>query len=163
MNMSEMSRIFSLEKLDNGEIEVVATPEECALVAQRLLLPAIASIRCRWSIRLLAAKQVAAKGHLVAKITQECVVSLDPFPAKVDERFEVRFVPEADMNDEDASEEIDEIPYSGFEIDLGEATAEQLALSLDPYPRKPGAELHPSASDDTANPFAALAKLRQIK
>ncbi len=41
-------------------------------------------------------------------------------------------------------------------IDLGEALAEQLALALDPYPRKPGAKLPSEASDDGANPFSAL-------
>jgi len=54
----------------------------------------------------------------------------------------------------------DEIPYTGGLIDLGAALAEQLALSLPPYPRKPGAELPPEARDDSANPFAALSRLR---
>jgi hypothetical protein len=52
-------------------------------------------------------------------------------------------------------------------FDLGEALAEELSLSLNPYPRAPGAQL-PDAEDDEAkaaprNPFAKLAALRPPK
>jgi uncharacterized metal-binding protein YceD (DUF177 family) len=56
---------------------------------------------------------------------------------------------------------------NGGAIDLGELAAEELALNLDPYPRKPGAELaaelgsvqpeNEQRSGDS--PFAALRKL----
>ena len=48
----------------------------------------------------------------------------------------------------------------GATIDLGEATVEQLALALDPFPRKPGIALPEEAAEapDTpircAGPFA---------
>ena len=58
---------------------------------------------------------------------------------------------------DDDPESIDEIPYEGSTIDLGEAAAEQLALALDPYPHKPGATL-PDSDEAPRNPaFAALA------
>jgi hypothetical protein len=44
-------------------------------------------------------------------------------------------------------------------LDLGEAAAEQLALALDPYPRKPDARLLGAAEDPPGFPFAALAPL----
>jgi len=52
-------------------------------------------------------------------------------------------------------------------FDLGEALAEELSLSLNPYPRAPGAQL-PDTEDDEAkaaprNPFAKLAALRPPK
>ncbi len=51
-------------------------------------------------------------------------------------------------------------PLIGGEIDLGAIVFEFLALSLDPYPRKPGAVfMEPENSDRDASPFAAL---RQI-
>ena len=53
----------------------------------------------------------------------------------------------------------DEIPYEGTSIDLGEAASEQLALALDPFPRKPGAELPGSVGPHESGAFAALAKL----
>jgi len=36
---------------------------------------------------------------------------------------------------------------------------EQLALALDPYPRKPGAALPVELLDEPTGPFAALARL----
>jgi len=159
MMMPELHRPIPIDRISGADIEVQASPAECAALAKRLLLPAVGAVWCRWRCRALPGGVFAAEGRLKAELTQICVVSLDPFPAKVDERFEVHFVPEDQIGDPDPDEEIDEIPYQGFEIDLGEATAEQLALSLDPYPRKPGAVLPPEASDEPVHPFAALARL----
>jgi len=156
----ELHRPIPIDRINAGDIDVRASQAECAALAKRLLLPEIAAVWCRWRCTSLPGGGFAARGHLKAAITQICVVSLDPFPAKIDEHFEVRFVPEDQVGDVDPDDEIDEIPYQGFEIDLGEATAEQLALSLDPYPRKPGAVLPPEASDELEHPFAALAQLQ---
>ena len=73
----------------------------------------------------------------------------------------VRFVPEGREDPELDPDSDDEIPYSGVAIDLGEAAAEQLALMLDPYPRKPGADLPAAADDSQTSPFAALARLKR--
>ncbi len=77
----------------------------------------------------------------MAAVVRTCVISLDEFETVVEEEFRVRFVPagtESYDPDPDAEEEI---PFTRGVIDLGETAAEQLALALDPYPRKPGAEL----------------------
>jgi hypothetical protein len=93
------------------------------------------------------------------------VVTLEPFEARLDEHAALRFVPAqtlreaADLAELDAEtlEGPDEIPYNGELIDLGAALAEQLALSLDPYPRKPGAELPAGLGEADTNPFSVLA------
>jgi uncharacterized metal-binding protein YceD (DUF177 family) len=102
-----------------------------------------------------------AFGHLTAVVVRTCVVSLDEFEAKVEERFKIRFVPSGQETDDDDPESIDEIPYEGRLIDIGEAVAEQLGLALDPYPRKPGAELPSELGAEDSGPFAALAKLKK--
>jgi hypothetical protein len=102
---------------------------------------------------------------LTARVTQICVLTLEPFDAKVTETAKLRFIPAAALRedaeiaalDPDSLEGPDELPYRGDIIDLGAALAEQLALALDPYPRKPGAKLPPAATDGSAHPFAALA------
>ena len=43
----------------------------------------------------------------------------------------------------------------------GGVLVQTLALSLDPYPRKPDAELPAAATDPEPSPFAALAALRR--
>jgi hypothetical protein len=52
-------------------------------------------------------------------------------------------------------------PLVGGVVDLGLLATEFLALGIDPYPRKSGAEFTaPAAADDDPKPFAALAALK---
>jgi hypothetical protein len=120
---------------------VEANPAECVALAGRLGVPAVLSLTCRFHLTRVAFDAIAAEGHLVAMVVRTCVVSLDDFETDVAEDFRVRFVPAGTERDEIDPEAEDEIPFTGGVIDLGEAAAEQLALALDPYPRKPGAEL----------------------
>lgn len=145
--------------------EVVATAEECAAVAARLLIPAVGALSCRFQLTPGQNGMVMAEGALVARVTQICVVTIEPFDAELREDFRIHFVPaeqlddsEDDLLDLDAD---DQVPYQGIHIDLGEAAVQQLALALDPYPRAPGAILPDATGDDDAapaSPFAALAR-----
>ena len=72
---------------------------------------------------------------------------------------------EIDPESEDPPE-----PLEGGALDLGELVSEELALALDPYPRKPGVapvDLSFGApeeeSDEEDSPFAALAALKGRK
>jgi uncharacterized metal-binding protein YceD (DUF177 family) len=120
------------------ETQVEASPAECAALARRFGLPAVRALSCRFRLRPLAGGAIAADGLLRAEVVQVCVASLEEFPAAVTEAFTVRFVPAGSERDDPDPESVDEIPYEGGRLDLGEAAAEQLALALDPYPRKPG-------------------------
>ena len=101
-------------------------------------------------------------------MTQTCVVSLDPFPATVEEDIDVRFAPRDDeraarrrgpeepetvsMTEDDEPD-----PIIDGRIDLGALAREFLALGLDPYPRKPGVAFEPPAEPEPeATPFAVL-------
>ena len=68
----------------------------------------------------------------------------------------MRFVVEEQADEDIDPESEDEIVYDGSTIDLGEAATEQLALGLDPYPRKPGATLDDEADAPSSSPFAVL-------
>jgi uncharacterized metal-binding protein YceD (DUF177 family) len=105
---------------------------------------------------------VVATGRLEASVVQTCVVSLEDFESPVAEDFVVHFVPEGTESDDPDPESVDEIPYGGDTIDLGEAAAEQLALSLDPYPRRPDATL-PETESPPDPRLAALAAWRDAK
>lgn len=139
----EFSRPLPLAQIGAGgrTIAVEATPAERAALALRMRLPELPALTCRFDLRLLEAGVVQAEGLLQARVVQVCVVSLDPFEAAVEERFALRFVPRGSESAAIDPEAVDEIPYDGTSIDLGEATAEQLALALDPYPRQPGVSL----------------------
>lgn len=119
-------------------MRVVATQAECAALARRFDLPAIAALACRFRLTPAAKGAVRAEGTLAALVSQVCVVTGEVFEAPVAERFTVRFVPAGTENPDPAFEDDDEIPCQGATMDLGEAAAVQLALALDPYPRAPG-------------------------
>ncbi len=162
----ELSRPLAVTQLGAAgtEQEVLATAEECAAIAARLHIPAVGALSCRFHLGPLRGGTVVAQGRLSARVTRDCVVTMEPFEADLREDFRIRFVPaERLADDEDLLdlEADDEVPYHGVHLDLGEAAVEQLALALDPYPRMPGAELPaPPAEDDgaPASPFAALAR-----
>ncbi len=132
-----------------------------AVLARRFCLPAIAALSGQFTLRHERGGVIGARLSMRAKVTQLCVISNEAFEAEITEAVELRFVPaesftEGDELASDSLEGPDEIPYENDVIDLGEALAEQLALALDPYPRKPGAELPGEAMDGEGSPFAAL-------
>ena len=156
----EMSRPFPTTRIGAGAAFVVdARQEECRALALRMGVEAILGLTCRFELRRGESDTVAATGALRARVRQVCVVSLEPFEAEVAEDFALRFVPEGRESDELDLESDDEVSYAGGVLDLGEATAEQLALALDPFPRKPGAALPDAAEEDAGNPFSALSRL----
>ncbi len=64
---------------------------------------------------------------------------------------------ERKLTDEDPPE-----PLVGGSIDLGALAVEAVALGLDPFPRKPGAEpVDLTIGDAGESPFAALAALKR--
>jgi uncharacterized metal-binding protein YceD (DUF177 family) len=159
--MPELSRPIALSKIPAKGLTLVvrATPEECAAVAVRMELPAIQSLECRFELRREGdGLAVLAQGHLVAELTQTCVTSAEDFAARVEEVFTIRFVAAGTEREDPDPDLPDEIPYEADTIDLGEATAEQLGLALDPWPRIEGATVPMIDEEDNDSPFATLAQ-----
>lgn len=157
---SELTRLVSVSRIGSLGLTflVQATPEECEAIAVRLDLPAVQSLKCSFTLAIEDdGVSVAAHGNLRAQVTRTCVISAEEFETVAEDEFEVRFVPAGEEADDPDPDLPDEIPYDAGVIDLGEATAEQLALTLDPYPRMDGAELSDSESDESMSPFARLA------
>jgi hypothetical protein len=115
---------------------------------------------------------VRVKGHVAARITQACVVTLEPVEQEIAEDFEAVFVPEtsrlARIPLDDAGElfldpEGPDLPetFTGDSIDVGAVAAEFAALAIDPYPRKEGVVFEPPGGDSPVDdgkvsPFAVL-------
>jgi uncharacterized metal-binding protein YceD (DUF177 family) len=157
----EMPRPYPITRIGNGARFVVeARPDECGKLARRMNIDALHSLTCGFDLKRAPGDTIEAAGVLHARIRQVCVVSLEPFDSDIVEEFSVRFVPEGRESDDLDLESADEIGYAGGTLDLGEAASEQLALALDPFPRKPGAELPSSLASVDDSPFAALLKLR---
>jgi uncharacterized metal-binding protein YceD (DUF177 family) len=143
------------------DITVQADPAECAALAQRMGIPGVLALSCRFRLEPTGDDRFLAHGHLLARVVRTCVVSLEDFETDMDEAFRICFVPAGEETDEVDPESDDEIPFGNGLIDLGEATAEQLALTLDPYPRMPEASLPEDDADAPASPFARLAAWRR--
>ena len=166
----EFSRTVRVDTLGSAprQISIGADEAERAALAQRFGLAAVERLSAEAELRRNG-DEVRAEGRLSAAVVQSCVASGAPVPAEVDEEFDLVFRPhpvgEGQEEEIELSEgELDVIFYEGALVDLGEAVAETLSLSLDPYPRAPGAEEARKAagvkSEEQAGPFGALAGLR---
>jgi uncharacterized metal-binding protein YceD (DUF177 family) len=112
---------------------------------------------------------VAVTGQMTANYAQACPASGVPIPVSMTETLDLRFVPTltaADAEVELTGEDCDIIEYEGQTVDLGEAVAQSLGLSLNPYPRSAQADAVLKAAGVKAetevgnSPFAGLAGLR---
>lgn len=166
--MPEFSRPRRLDTIGTGEsqVNVEADEAEREALARRFGLIAIDRLAADYAIRRDAAG-IIARGHLSGAVVQPCSVTGDSVPAKIEEDFAIRFVPEGGETADEvelSEEDCDTVFYTGSAIDLGEAAAETLALALDPFPRSAGAQaaLRDAGvlNEDEAGPFAALAKLK---
>lgn len=169
MSAPEFSRIERLDRIGEAArtVEIAADPAECAALAGRFALIAVEALAARFAVRR-AGSTVFASGTVQARVVQACVATGDPVPAGIDVPVALRFVPDTAPNPADEIEidadALDSIGYAGGAIDLGEATAETMALALDPFPRSPGAEaalreagvLSEEEAAARASPFAAL-------
>jgi hypothetical protein len=160
----EMPRPFPLSRLGAGALFTVeATPEERVALARRMGILSIEALTCRFDLLPLGRDTVQGRGFLRARVMQTCVVTLEPFEADLREDFSVRFVPAGTESQEIDFDGDDEIGYEGNLLDLGEAASEQLALALEPFPRRPGAELAEEHSEQQEGAFAALARQRSAR
>jgi uncharacterized metal-binding protein YceD (DUF177 family) len=162
-SVGPLSRPISVQHLppDGLEATVEATADERAALAKDFKLPAIAALEGRFRLTGTP-KRVRVTGTVRARVTQTCVVTLEPFEDAIEEEVEVDFAAggasagDAEGPDYEPPDEI-----VGGHIDLGALTAEFLVLGLDPYPRKPGADFaFEGEEDNEGKPFAGLKKLK---
>jgi uncharacterized metal-binding protein YceD (DUF177 family) len=145
-----------------------ATPAQRAAVAQALDIVGCEELKADYTVRGLGQGRYTMTGRLSARLTQRCVVTLDPIAARLKEDFEVAFWPAGSLPDvgEDEVEALSlpEIePIQNGVIEVGRVLYDILAAALDPYPRKDDARFdweEDDGGDVAENPFAALKKLK---
>ncbi len=163
---SRMIRVDTLPK-DGETLMIEANPSEREALAAFLKLPSIQRLSATLMVKRAAKGGARVIGMVQGELTQTCVVTLEPFPAAVEEEIDVRFAPSHDENDRrrpaepletvSMADDDEPDPIVDGKFDLGALAAEFFALGLDPYPRKPGAEFEPPAEPETeATPFAVL-------
>jgi uncharacterized metal-binding protein YceD (DUF177 family) len=170
----EFSRFVEADSVGTHRMErrISANPEERAALARRFDLLGIDRLEARFSLKRAGGGVIHVQGEIEAEVTQACVVTLAPVPAKVAERFSADFADEDERrrpteSDLDFDAEDPPEPIRNGHIDLGELAAEHLSLALDPYPRAPGAAIPAEFSPDPdaevvperpVNPFSILKK-----
>ncbi|GBQ10867.1 YceD family protein [Swaminathania salitolerans] len=173
----EFVRTIRINRIGHeGIVETLeASRSECTALARRFGIPDIHAFGCRFRVTPESGDRFVLEGVLTAHVVLECVITGEPFEDVVNESFVVRLVPAHRFSEETASDidAVDEIPYEGRDLDLGEVAAEQLALALPAYPRKPGAGLENAVDEapremqeeagERPNPFSALADLSALK
>ena len=166
----EFSREIDAETISEvaRRFDIGADENERRRLAGRFRLIGIDRLSAEVSLQRRAGI-IHAEGVVEARVTQACVVTDEPLAAQVKAPFHVRYVPDALAGDDDeevelSEEDCDTLPLNGSRIDLGELAAETLALTLDPYPRSPGADAAMRAREteqgEDAGPFAALKALK---
>lgn len=174
------SQIVLGDRLGDSEKQVLVQPnaEELKAIAKAYDITDISSLTADLTLKPWRKTGVRVVGKLKAKLQQTCIVTLEDFEQEfqdeIDRTLEAVSSRPRKAKDLNADGEI-EIELESLDppdvmidgkIDLGALVCEQLALNLDPFPRKPGAEFEPVVEDDSEgdesepSPFAALAKLK---
>ncbi len=170
----EFSRPLQLQELDDGVVEhsITADAAERAALAARFELLGLDDLSARLAAdRVPDSSLVRITGVLHAEAVQRCVVTLEPIAARIDEPIDVLYGPEdgsAEIADTPFEEATPPEPFDGDMIDIGELVAQQLALALDPYPRKSdavaveikGSEGPLDEDEEVSGPFSALSNWR---
>lgn len=166
--MSEFTRIVDARRIDARPQRLEADRAERAGLAKRFGLVSVDRLEAEIALERIG-EAVEASGTLTADIVQSCAVSGEDLPVEIREPVKFRFVPDqaAAREEEEVelqADELDEIPFSGTQFDLGEAVAQSLALAIDPYATGPNAESARRDAglldEDDASPFAALKGLK---
>ncbi|MFT4098416.1 MAG: YceD family protein [Rhodoblastus sp.] len=163
-----------------ADITIEADAAQRAALAKLNGLDGLASATAKLHVVPRGRERLHVTGEVRARVTQTCVVSLEPFESEIVEPVDVEFEParakpvredpertsrrrrearppieedEEGMDDLDAPDEI----VDG-KVDLGALASEFLTLGIEPYPRKPGvAFAEPQPQGATVSPFARLA------
>ncbi len=177
---SEIERMVDLEKLGNSgtALEITTTEGERAALAKRFGFLSLPAFSARVAVDRRPGGQIVVEGRLKGRIVQACILSLDPVTQELDDAFRLVFAEnvteerdpesgEALLNSQGDAPE----PLTGNMLDVGEIVAEQLSLTADPYPRRPGIKLEDvlpklkggarrAAPEQRRHPFAGLAALK---
>jgi hypothetical protein len=177
----EFRRPLAVSALPSGgqAFSVFADPDEREALRRRFGVVAIDRLEAHGEVVPRGGRgEVRLAGRLNAVVRQTCVVTLEVFASEIEAPFEMFFSPHVGDEWADAERTGGEVvvedaaadflePLTDGTIDVGEAVAQQLALELDPHPRKPAArlaqtELQAATAPEAVvpSPFATLARLR---
>ena len=173
-NAPPLSRPLVAASVPAAGVDVVirASEAECAALARENAVVGVLWLEAPFHAARFGRDGLKVRGAVRAAVRQSCVVTLEEFDTVLEEPVSVRFAPqtqdhpshgqrEKPLSAEDALDIEDDgsDPLIGGVVDLGALAAEFLALGLDPYPHKPGAQFQePAPAAPEESPFTVLSK-----
>ena len=161
----EFSRLVPVARLGFGPFrqQIEATPSEREKLSWRFGLLALGRLNAAVELRRQGDQVIVLEAAFEAEFVQSCVVTLEPVAGTICDRFTLVYGPaEAEQGVESRGDGAAFEPLNGDVIDIGEAVAQELSLSLPAFPR------HPDAKTDaetlvkpTRSPFISLPRLKQ--
>lgn len=166
----EMQRIVSLQKLEkaDGPFSITATDQERDVLCKRLGVLAIDSFQVSYTAKWRQSLSIDhdVQGHIIADVTQACIMTGQPIMVHVDEIFAFRVAhPDQEAVLEEELDAFEDIEFSDTgDIDLGEIATQYLILALDPYIKAPGVSEEDHGmmvQEKSDNPFSVLSQLKK--
>jgi uncharacterized metal-binding protein YceD (DUF177 family) len=142
-------RLYDIARLPAGgdQETLEATAEEREALARRFGLDALTALTATLKIARTTSSTIKVSGFARAAIEQTCVLTLQPFATVLDLHLEEVFRTARGgggrLQAVEAFEEDDAPLVVGQSIDLGELVAQELGMSIDPWPKAPGAAFEP--------------------
>ncbi len=148
-------------KPDGLTVTFEASESEREKLATLFDVPAVVKLRASFKL-IRKGSRVKVRGDVSGVVTRSCVLSLEDFDMDFHEPVAVDFDEKAETPRDDDSDLEALDPIIDGQIDLGALAAEFTALSLDPYPKKPGIVFDYREDDDEKppSPFSALAGIK---
>jgi uncharacterized metal-binding protein YceD (DUF177 family) len=162
----EFSRVVPLLRLGPEPFcrRIEATAEERQKLSERFDLLALDRLVAVVELRRQSSEMILLEAEFEAEFEQCCAVTLEPLRGAVADRFSLVYGPAREAEQEVAvsGEEPAFQPLTGGAIDIGEAVAQELSLSLPEFPRDPDATIDDfSSAVSVDGPFSALARLKK--
>jgi len=138
-----------------------------AALAEALGVDACTRLVARYTIMPFESGRFELHGEAELNAQQTCVVTLDPIERTYRVRLDVAYWP-AELLGDGPGADIDSLaddpePIEDGRLDVGRIIYEELASTVDPFPRSDGATFEWEDKETPArdNPFAALEKLKR--
>ena len=143
---------------DGWHGDFVATPAQCAKIAERFEIPSVKSLTAHVNATI-EEDLIRVYGHIKANLERICVVSLDHFEEVLNTDFEALFAENVPLLKEGEMED-DIEPIDRGRLDIFDIVSEQVGLNMNPFPRKDGVSGDYTENTETGNhPFANLKNL----
>ena len=159
---SEFSRLVPLARLgaEPYSQQVEASAAECEGLARRFDLVSLDRLSATVTLARNGGGLIRLDAEFEAEFAQTCVVSLEPVAGAITQSFSLVYGPAEGEEGEIvlAADEPAYEPLTGDAIDIGEAVAQELSLSLPDFPRDPDAAVEPiTIGEPEESRFAGLA------